>query len=342
MRTKDIRGVNLGGWLVLERWITPSIFEGVDGPDEYSLVKELGRHEATRRLKKHRQTFITEDDVHQIKKLGLNTVRIPLGYWLFADAETFIGGSYRQLDQLFEWTAQYDLQVLLCLHGAPGSQNGWDHSGRAGAIQWPHSVENMTATITIIEQICRRYGQYPHLYGIELLNEPHYDVSLRYLLYYYRRAARIVRKYCHKGVRWVVSDAFRPRQMTRRIFLNWFRHPILDQHMYQLFTPSDRALTFEEHMEKAREWYHSLRWRARFLDVIIGEWSAVMDEYYQIDEQTKIKHFSNSQYIAYSKQQRDSFEKAGCGWIYWTAKVEDGCRWSLLDHPELLSNELEK
>ena len=24
-----LRGVNLGGWLVLEKWITPSLFEGL-------------------------------------------------------------------------------------------------------------------------------------------------------------------------------------------------------------------------------------------------------------------------------------------------------------------------
>ena len=25
----NLRGVNLGGWLVLEKWITPSLFEGL-------------------------------------------------------------------------------------------------------------------------------------------------------------------------------------------------------------------------------------------------------------------------------------------------------------------------
>ena len=25
-----LRGVNLGGWLVLEKWITPSLFEGLE------------------------------------------------------------------------------------------------------------------------------------------------------------------------------------------------------------------------------------------------------------------------------------------------------------------------
>lgn len=28
-----VRGVNLGGWLVLEGWIKPSLFEGIPNPD---------------------------------------------------------------------------------------------------------------------------------------------------------------------------------------------------------------------------------------------------------------------------------------------------------------------
>ena len=30
----QIRAVNLGGWLVLERWMRESLFEGVSGQDE--------------------------------------------------------------------------------------------------------------------------------------------------------------------------------------------------------------------------------------------------------------------------------------------------------------------
>ena len=35
-----IRGVNLGGWLLLEPWITPSIFEEVNEAGEEKIVDE--------------------------------------------------------------------------------------------------------------------------------------------------------------------------------------------------------------------------------------------------------------------------------------------------------------
>lgn len=54
-----IRGVNLGGWLVLEPWITPSIFEEVNvGPlhgailDEYTYFQNIPHEKALQRLEK--------------------------------------------------------------------------------------------------------------------------------------------------------------------------------------------------------------------------------------------------------------------------------------------------
>jgi len=39
---KKLRGVNLDGWLVLEKWMTPSMFDGLQATDETSYCVELG------------------------------------------------------------------------------------------------------------------------------------------------------------------------------------------------------------------------------------------------------------------------------------------------------------
>ncbi len=342
MKARDIRGVNLGGWLVLERWITPSLFVDIQGPDEYSLSTELGPRKASERLERHRNMFITERHLRQIKKFGLNAVRVPVGYWLFDNVDGFVGGGYRYIDKLFDWVTKYDIQVLLCLHGAPGSQNGWEHSGRAGDIGWGEEPGNIKRTLEVIERICIRYGQQQQLFGVELLNEPHSSLPLRELVVYYRKAAKIVRRYCRPGVRCVVSDSFRPKQMGRRILLGWFRRPVLDQHMYQLFTPEDRQLNLAGHIVRAKQWYNELKWRARLLPLIVGEWSAAMDEQYKPGVNDTLQQFTTNDYAAYAFEQRQSFERANCGWFYWTARVEDRGPWSLLDHPELLEKVLLK
>ena len=37
-----IKGVNLGGWLVLEKWMKPDLFDGCKALDETTLSIELG------------------------------------------------------------------------------------------------------------------------------------------------------------------------------------------------------------------------------------------------------------------------------------------------------------
>ena len=57
---QQVRGVNLGGWMVLEPWITPSLFyqflgkgEGEIAIDSYSFCEVLGAKEANRQLRQH-------------------------------------------------------------------------------------------------------------------------------------------------------------------------------------------------------------------------------------------------------------------------------------------------
>ncbi len=55
--SQKVRGLNIGGWLVLEPWITPSIFQALDQSlgivDEYTLTERLGTDAAYSILKPH-------------------------------------------------------------------------------------------------------------------------------------------------------------------------------------------------------------------------------------------------------------------------------------------------
>ena len=118
-----MKGVNLGGWFVLEPWITPSIFsEWADSNtvvDEYTYTQTLGKDEASSRLTNHWQTWITQDDFNQIAAAGLNHVRIPIGYWALAplDGDPYVQGQLPILDQAIGWARSAGLKVLLDLHG---------------------------------------------------------------------------------------------------------------------------------------------------------------------------------------------------------------------------------
>ncbi|ORY26053.1 glycoside hydrolase superfamily, partial [Naematelia encephala] len=120
-----IRGVNLGGWLLTEQWITPSVYDSI-ADDEWSLCNVLGKKKCLSTLESHWSSFFTRDDFVDIKAAGLNALRIPIGYWAvdLKDEEPYVSGQYPYLIQAVQWAQELGLSVLIDLHGAPGSQNG--------------------------------------------------------------------------------------------------------------------------------------------------------------------------------------------------------------------------
>jgi aryl-phospho-beta-D-glucosidase BglC (GH1 family) len=166
-----INGVNLGNWLVLEKWMNPALFADTDAEDEAYLVEKLPTPVYEARMKTHRAEYITERDFLHIWSMGFNTVRIPVPYYIFGDRKPFIG-CIEELDKAFNWAENYNLKILIDLHTAPESQNGFDNGGLCGIVKWatlPHEVD---FELTVLERLAKRYGQRKGLFGIEVLNEP--------------------------------------------------------------------------------------------------------------------------------------------------------------------------
>ncbi|KAJ7777689.1 glycoside hydrolase family 5 protein [Mycena maculata] len=146
-----VYGVNLGGWFVLEPFIAPALFEAYpsagDEWDLSTLMRADGTLQAT--LEAHYDTFITEEDIAQIAGAGLNWVRLPIPFWAIATwsdvgtdgsgpvAEPFLEGvAWQYIVRLFGWARKYGIRVNLDLHTIPGSQNGYNHSGKRGQINF--------------------------------------------------------------------------------------------------------------------------------------------------------------------------------------------------------------
>ncbi|KXL41923.1 MAG: glycoside hydrolase family 5 protein [Acidomyces sp. 'richmondensis'] len=173
--SEKIRGVNTGGWFVLEPWITPSIFEATPSNvvDEYTFCQTLGKTEAESRLQQHWSTWITESDFAEMASIGLNFVRIPIGYWSVSPlpGDPYVQGAYEYLGEALNWAQSNNLMVMIDLHGAPGSQNGFDNSGRRGPIDWTQG-NTIAQTHTALNKIRDDYASHPAVAAIELVNEP--------------------------------------------------------------------------------------------------------------------------------------------------------------------------
>merc|ERR1711916_235671 len=112
-------------------------------------------------LAKHWDTWVTYDDLQTLAKAGVNYLRVPVGYWIVdvQPDEPFVSpdqGGMVYLQRLLGWAEELQLDVLIDLHCAPGSQNGHDNSGRTGPIKW-NTPENINRTIYDLGLSTRRW-----------------------------------------------------------------------------------------------------------------------------------------------------------------------------------------
>ena len=109
----QIRGVNLGGWMVLEPWLTPSLFyqflgrTDAIGMDSYTFCESLGGEEANRQLRQHWETWVTEEIIEKLAQSGINSLRLPLGDYMFKPYGPYLNGcfdgSLEYVERLLDW-----------------------------------------------------------------------------------------------------------------------------------------------------------------------------------------------------------------------------------------------
>jgi glucan 1,3-beta-glucosidase len=318
-----LRGVNLGAWLVLEKWMVPSVYRGTDATDEYGLCLALGA-QAKSRLQQHRETFITAEDFRWIKEHGLNAVRLPVGYWALEAPKPFVEASHF-VDFAFDQAQRNGLKVLLDLHGAPGSQNGWDHSGRSGEIGWDKNPNDIKETVRVLEAFAQKYGKHPALYGIELLNEPRNLIPIEILKSFYREAYSRIRKYAGPEIAIVFHDSFRAMAWKNFMKEPEYANVLIDTHLYQVFGDEDRRRTVQEQIVFALNRKNILdQMQREELPTFVGEWSLALPNRPLWDLSSFQGDLVNG---AYADAQLLSFESTS-GWFFWSYKLESNSTWN--------------
>ena len=171
-----LRGMNLGNWLVPEGYMF-HFEKGPQSPRQIeALVKELvGPEEAAAFWKDYRDAWITKDDVLYLKKIGLNSIRVPFNYRVLTPEDqpgVWLDEGWKRLDDVVAWSREAGLLVVLDMHCAPGGQTGSNIDDSDG---YPFLFEDETAqarTIEIWKKIAERYRNETIVLGYDLLNEP--------------------------------------------------------------------------------------------------------------------------------------------------------------------------
>ncbi|KAI9296619.1 glucan 1,3-beta-glucosidase [Neoconidiobolus thromboides FSU 785] len=366
-----IRGVNLGGWLVLEPWINPSLFRQFEGQpngavDEWEFCQKLGANEAKRQLIQHWDTWVTENDISKLARSGINHIRIPIGYWAFdiSGGEPYVQGQLPYLTKAINWARQYNLKVIIDIHGAPGSQNGFDNSGKRGDIGFFNKDENITRMLNIIKYLTDNYvgNEYESVVAaIELVNEPAgWSLDMAKLQKFYLDGHNIIRNKS-KSVLVNVHDAFKPlNQWTYLRDDPQYSNVLLDTHYYQVFEYGLVSMSKDQHLRLPCARYGDIAQSNQKLWTIVGEWSLASTDCTKwlngfnrgarydgtLDagkgpacpgctcrDKDELATYSpeHRQFLKnFAMQQIAVYEQAGSGWFFWNFKAEKSPEWDFL------------
>ena len=180
-----LRGVNVGGLLVTERWMCATrLSHGTT--DHYNLTNTLyerfGEEKTQKFWAKYRENYWNETDFENCVKMGMNVLRLPFSYMNVdpnyhnvrkKEGQEF---NFDVLDDFIEGAAKHHIYVILDLHGAYGSQNGQDHSGQvfatADEVDFYSNEEKMNKTVHLWVELAKHYKDVVTIAAYDILNEP--------------------------------------------------------------------------------------------------------------------------------------------------------------------------
>lgn len=199
----EMRGVDLDGWLSPDGKLFG--FTTIRAERDLNLMfcQIAGPKKAAAFWKRHKDSFVTKEDISFIAQCGANTVRVPFDWRLFSEDSDFMGLTAGQdglgrLDNLLEWCSAAGLYVILDMKAAPGGQTG-DWSDNGCGYPWLLGGKAQQTEMTgIWSAIAQRYKDEKCLLGYEIMDSPlHADSKFDDLL---SKVEPLCRK-CVKAIR---------------------------------------------------------------------------------------------------------------------------------------------
>jgi glucan 1,3-beta-glucosidase len=151
---------------------------------------------------------------------------------------------------------------MIDLHGAPGSQNGYDNSGRRGQALFATDGNNVNRAKNVIQTLSEKYSD-PSYYRVVtslcLLNEPATylnDQLLQTTRQYWKDAYGAARypwapqgSASKSGLALIISDGFQPLSTFNGFMMEPnFETVLIDTHNYQVFDNTQNAWDWPTHL----------------------------------------------------------------------------------------------
>ncbi|KAF7975271.1 hypothetical protein HWV62_10156 [Athelia sp. TMB] len=201
---QKIYGVNFGNWLVSEPWMSPTSWAAMQGQtcgdcstcrgSEWSLATYLGQEATNAAFKQHWESWLTQEDVDGIVAAKLNTVRLPLPFWIIEDIvdrthEPYAQGGLDELIRGLTMFKQAGINVILDHHALPGvAASGQMFAGNCtNQVEFYSSAStpllpdyNYKRAVTwsiVMAFLSHAHPEFATVFTIEAVNEPIQDAS---------------------------------------------------------------------------------------------------------------------------------------------------------------------
>ncbi|KAM0198993.1 hypothetical protein ACHAPI_003437 [Fusarium lateritium] len=300
--------------------------------DEWQCVKGIGQAKANAAFKKHWETWITEDDIKQIASLGLNAVRIPVGYWMhediIQDGEYWPRGGIWHLDRIVGWCKDHGIYSV----PDPGF----------------YTPENYERAYKFLEWMTKRIhtnGNYTTVGMLEVLNEPVHvpkwkDEAADMIKNYYPNAYKRIQA-MEGYLKVPAADRLHIQFMASILHISKTirKHGSTNLNISQgkswgsgdprsslpdedtVFFDAHRYLSFDNRIAGNKKAYIQTACRDDMgRHVFVGEWSLSVNSTLKNTNEFKVDG-QETWYKAYWAAQAESFEKSD-GWFFWSWKCD--------------------
>lgn len=345
-QSRELFGVNFGSLFVLEKYIFGDLFidnTNVELDAIKAQVNKFGIEETRQKVENHWNNYCNDGDWEWLKSKGVNSIRIPIGYWHispkfthgtnFESVKDVYINSWDILKELYIKKAkEYKISVLIDFHALPFGANTGDHSGEK--LKSPGFWENSNArklAIEICEFVSHELNGFDNISGFQIVNEACFDNEAKHQKRYYFDAINTIRSSGWMDIPIVISDGWWADQWIQ--ILDKASNGdigslgvIIDDHIYRCFSDEDKSKDVNKIVGELQS--NVLVGLSKPTDFIIGEYSCVLDG--QTWDKSNVDR--NQKVVEYGQTQSKLFKERSMGSYFWTFKFQwgDGGEWGFV------------
>ena len=333
-------GVNIGAWFIGEKWISHELYtccpEG-----KQSELSAVTAHLATYGLEQtkaaweaHWDEWITESDLKYLLKKGINSIRLPIGWFSLSQEALTIGTDFEpvmavyadcwpRIIKFIQLCATLRIGVLIDLHCLPGGANPDSHSGTDSGKQAFFASSKLRARgFDCVKFLIDETKSLDNVVGIQVVNEAAWGTEEKAGQFYGQCTSYSARYGSCMPI--YISDCW-----NLEYWASWVSSlgpdevAVIDHHYYHCFSPADEKRNVRDHTRDLMGDQKQLEARVEQCGagtIVIGEWSCALPpaskkDHTRSDLRTEMKKFGREQNEIYNGV------ATGGSW-FWTYKFQ--------------------